>query len=118
MPKFDEHKDKITIRKCKTCDVTFRYRGRSTSDRAYCYDCRQEMYHHWYHNVWIPWFNSLSDDKKVELKEKRLEQWHKWVGDNQERRRQQALASYHRTKAKHLKKKRLWRKKFYKKTGR
>lgn len=78
-----------------------------------CAKCKRALYREWYRDYWKPRFDSLPEDKKAYWLKLRLKNWHKWVEKHTDRRRAQALASYHKNKGK--KKNINRRKKYYRK---
>ena len=98
------YKDVKVIKFCKArgCNVEFRPERGSIEDRlGFCIVHRREHYKAWYRDVCLPYAKTLTPDQRKRYAKTRHETWKKWVIKNLEKRRKQALESYHRNKAKH-----------------
>lgn len=98
------YRDVKVVKHCKVkgCNVLFRPQRGSVEDRlGLCHTHRHEYYKKWYDKVGRKYEESLTPAQKERYKKTRYATWLKWVEKNKEKRRAQALASYHRNKAKH-----------------
>lgn len=111
-------RDVRVIRWCKVCKISFRPERGSVEDRlGYCHTHRHEHYAKWWEEYGKKYFDTLSPEKQEEYAKTRYEVWLRWVEENKEKRRQIALASYHRNKKKRRAKRNKQRRERYKKTG-
>ncbi len=90
------------IKKCKGCGKHWRPEVYSlaSQNRNLCEVCRKEYHKKFYWNYLKPYLASLKPELKERLKEQKKKAWNNWVKKNPDRRREQALASYHRNKNK------------------
>lgn len=87
---------------CRVCGVEFRPRRFSmASVLKLCWNHRTEFYRKRYREVLIPFYAALSPEKKAQYRALQRKRWNRWVELHGDQRRQQALASYHRHKARH-----------------
>jgi hypothetical protein len=86
------YKDIKVIRFCKTCKAEFR-KNSGDASLGLCIIHRRILIN----TNWLIRYRSLSPERKRELF---MPKWHRWVANNLELRRKQALASYHKNKAK------------------
>lgn len=92
------YRDIKIVKFCKVCGVEYRpARYSHIGAIGMCWKCRKEAIRLWQKK----WWGNLSEERKKEYKKKRYEMWKKWVVKNLERRRKQALKSYHKNKDKH-----------------
>jgi len=95
------YKDVKVIKFCKFCGVSFRpQRGSFFSSLGLCHKHRRVYYRNWYINKFLPFFAKLTPEQQQKYRDMRYATWKKWVSNNVERRRLQALESYHRNKDK------------------
>lgn len=96
------YRDVKLIKFCKVCNVEYRpERGSFFAMLGLCHKHRKVYYQDWYKNKFLPFFEKLSLEQKQKYRDMRYGVWKKWVTNNVERRRLQALESYHRNKHKH-----------------
>jgi len=99
------YKEKKTLMKlCKAegCKAWYRPEYRSWNARlGFCYDHRKMYYKEWNRKVFLPWLKKQTPEKRALVKKLRRQAWDKWVANNIDKRREQALRSYHANKAKH-----------------
>src|SRR3990167_80902 len=102
MSKYFYRDVKLAAKFCKKCKVEYRPRkGSFFAALGLCWNCRKAYYKVWYKTSWKSWLAKLSPEDKIKYKNAARANWKAWVMRNGVRRRQQALASYHRHKAKH-----------------
>ena len=103
------YRDVKLISFCKVCGVEFRPpRASFFAMLGLCHKHRKLYYRAWYFNVYLPFFKKLTPAQQQKYRDRRYQVWLKWVTNNKERRKLQALESYHRRK--HLHKDRKHRK--------
>lgn len=95
--------DLRSIRFCLICNAEFRPQDNKGEHHGLCYRHRLLFWRSWYatYGKYVDW---------TKYKETRDRAWDRWVERNKERRRAQALASYHRKKNDPVNKKRKHRK--------
>ena len=81
------------IMECLLCGAVYRPERGDDTHRGFCYKHRSLYWRSWYAKYGKKYKYDLS-----KYKEARDRAWKKWVEKNKERRRAQALASYHRRK--------------------
>ena len=99
------YKDVKVIKVCKVpgCGVEYRpERGSFFSKLNLCHKHRNIYYRNWYINTFLPYFKKLPEAEKEKYRAMKLEGWKRWVEKNLDKRRQQALESYHRNKHLHV----------------
>ena len=99
------YRDVKVIKVCKvpTCLVEYRPPKDSFFARLnLCHKHRTIYYRNWYINRFLPFFAKLSKEEQQRYRDMRYEAWLDWVDKNTDKRRQQALESYHRNKHKHV----------------
>jgi len=95
------YRDVKLILFCKVPDCHVEYRPVRASFFAklhLCHKHRSVYYRDWYINKFLPFFAKLSKEDKQRYRNMRYEVWKKWVIKNIDKRRLQALESYHRRK--------------------
>lgn len=93
------YRDIKLIKFCKVCGVEYRPARYSFSAHlGLCHKHRRVYYKNWYANYFLPWFKKQPPAVKQKYREKKYASWKKWVEKNIDRRRKQALESYHRRK--------------------
>lgn len=94
------YKEYQYIKSCKICGVVFRPPHHDTYRRylGLCYICKQKYHKKRYREYYIPYFNALPPEKQQGIKKARYETWRRWVKAHINRRRAQALKSYHTRK--------------------
>ena len=96
------YKDIKLIKLCKACGVEFRpLRYSFFAHLGLCHKHRKVWYRNWYINWFLPWFKKQSPEVQQRYRDMRYGVWKKWVENNKDRRRLQALVSYHKNKDKH-----------------
>jgi len=96
------YKDIKLIRFCKKCGVEYRPpRFSFFASLRLCWVCRRPYYEKWYKERFLPYWNRQTPERKKEIKAQKHVVWLKWVEVNKEKRRAQALLSYHKNKTKH-----------------
>ncbi len=96
------YRDVKLIRFCKKCGVEYRPPRFSFFARLrLCWKCRRPYYAKWYKESYLPWLKRQTPERIAEILKGRQVAWRAWVEANKDRRRAQALASYHKNKAKH-----------------
>lgn len=101
----DFYKDVKIIKICKVpeCGVEYRpERGSFFAEIGLCHKHRTIYYRNWYINRFLPFFKKLPEAEKERYRKMKLAVWKKWVERNKDKRRLQALESYHRNKHKHI----------------
>lgn len=97
------YKDVQVIKICKvpTCLQEYRpQRGSFFAKLNLCHKHRNIYYRNWYLNTFVPFFKKLPEEEKQKYRDMKMDAWKKWVEKNLDKRRQQALESYHRNKHK------------------
>jgi hypothetical protein len=94
------YKEYHYIMYCKLCGVMFRpqHEDRYRRYLGLCYECKQKYWKKRYREYYVPYFNALPPEKQQGIKKARYEAWRRWVQAHLERRRAQALKSYHARK--------------------
>ena len=96
---------------CKMCGVEFRpARYSMFAMIGLCHKHRYIYYQNWYINRFLPWFAKQTPAVQQYYRDMRYGVWKKWVEKNKDKRRLQALTSYHRNKHKSTRKHRATRK--------
>ena len=96
------YRDVKLIKFCKKCGVEYRPpRFTFFAMFGLCWKCRRPYYKKFYNEVWKPWFAKQTPEMRAKIKGKRYLVWKIWVTKNEIKRRQQALASYHKNKEKY-----------------
>lgn len=98
------YRDIKLITFCDLCGTKYRTeRGSFFSKLKLCHKHRKLYYKSFYKLRLLPHIAKFSEEKMKAYKKAHLIWWHQWVEKNHEKRKAQALASYHRRK--HLKRK-------------
>lgn len=96
------YKDIQVIKFCKVCGVSFRpVRGSLAGRIGLCKEHRPIFYKEWYQKFSKPYLARMTPEARARYKLKQYEVWLAWTKKNLDKRRLQALASYHRNKDKH-----------------
>lgn len=99
MSRIKFYKDIQLVRNCKVCRQEYRPRRFTYSaGLRLCWKCRKEYHKEFYKKYTIPFVQRQTPERQKELRKQNLEAWKKWVARHPNRRRAQALASYHRNK--------------------
>ena len=99
------YRDVQVIKVCRVPTCLVEYRPQKDSFFAklnLCHKHRNIYYRNWYINRFLPFFSKLSREQQDRYRKMRYETWKKWVEKNKDKRRLQALASYHKNKHKHV----------------
>ena len=78
-----------------------------------CYVHRKAYYKKWHRTHFLPWLKKQSPEKQAQYKKMHKDAWDKWVATHIDRRRSQALASYHKNKEKRQKRRNAKRRALY-----
>ena len=93
------YRDIKLIISCKNCGVEYRpARFSFFASLKLCWKCRRIYYRNWYINKFLPWFMKQPKEVQDKYRKMRYDAWLKWVEKNADKRRKQALESYHRRK--------------------
>ena len=99
------YKDVQVVKVCKVPECLVEYRPGRASFFArlnLCHKHRRIYYRNWYINTFLPYFKALPAEEKAKMRAMKQVNWNKWVEKNGDKRRLQALKSYHLNKHKHV----------------
>jgi hypothetical protein len=101
--RYPVYREYFYIYQCKVCRIEFRpqHEDRYRRYLRLCHKCRMEYSRKRYRAYYLSYFQALPPERQRTIKAKRYAIWKVWVGKNIERRRKQALESYHRCKHRH-----------------
>ena len=96
------YRDIKIVKFCKICQVVYHpARYSFFAELGLCYVHRKIYYTKWYVNSFLPWFKKQTPEAQKKYRDMKYNFWKKWVEKNLNRRRVQALKSYHLNKDKH-----------------